>query len=169
MSTARTALYPGSFDPITNGHLDIIVRSLRIFDKVVVAVGHNPKKMGLFSVAERIALINTAVKEGTATEQSDRVVVTSFHGLVVGAAKRHEACAIVRGMRALSDFEYEFQFAHVAKRLDPDIEPVFMMTAEENFFTSSSLVKELEQFGASIVDELVPTCVGAALEKRLGK
>lgn len=163
----RVALYPGSFDPITNGHLDIVQRALRLFDEVHIGIGHNAKKKGgLFTVEERIELIDAAIRE---TIGVGPIAVGSFSELVTKAAERHGACAIVRGMRALSDFEFEFQFAHMAKRLNPRIEPIFPMTSEENFYCSSSIVKEVVGAGGSRenIEGLVPRCVAEAVFEKM--
>ena len=158
----RIALYPGSFDPITNGHLDIVVRATHLFDKILIGIGVNAKKTGLFGVEERISLVLKALAE---KEVAYDVDVVRFEGLVTACAEEHGATAIVRGMRALSDFEFEFQFAHMAKRLAPSIEPVFLMTSEKNFYCSSSIVKEVVGAGGSRenIAGLVPRCVSDAL------
>jgi pantetheine-phosphate adenylyltransferase len=162
----RIAVYPGSFDPITYGHLDIIKRALRIFDHVRIGVGINPRKIGIFSTDERAELIKQACEEDDLSP--DAIHIDAFKGLVYEYAEQAGACAIVRGLRALTDFEFEQQFAHVIKRLHPNIEPVFMMTAESNAYVSSSLVKELAQNGADI-SSFVPACVEEALKKKLEK
>lgn len=155
----RIAIYPGSFDPITSGHVDLIGRALRIFDRLVVAVAVNPRKESLFSADERVALIRTAVA------QDDRLEITSFHGLLVNHVRELGANTLIRGLRALADFEYEFQFAHMNRRLAPEIDTLFMMTSEENFYVSSSLVKEVAAFGGNLTG-LVPVNVAEALKKR---
>ena len=146
------ALYPGSFDPITNGHVNLINRGLNVFDKLIVAVASNVKKQPLFSVEDRIAMIQDAV-------QSDRLEVRSFQGLLVDYAREIDARIILRGLRALSDFEFEFQLAHMNRRLGAKnpggIETMFMMTGEEHFYVSSSLVREIASFGGE-VEGLVP-------------
>ena len=152
------AIYPGSFDPITNGHVDIVQRALAMFDRVVVAIANNVRKAPLFSVEERTAHIRAAV-------QSTRVEVDSFEGLLVDYVKKKGARIVVRGLRALSDFEYEFQLAHMNRRLGAGIDTIFLMTSEKDFYVSSSLVKEVAQFGGSIRG-LVPEGVAAALEKK---
>ena len=158
---ARLAIYPGSFDPITNGHLDLIERSLQIFDRLVVAVAVNPRKAALFTAEERVALIREVVGD------DPRVEVTSFSGLLVDHVRALGARTLIRGMRALADFEYEFQFAHMNRRLAPEIDTVFMMTSEENFYVSSSLVKEVAAFGGD-VSSLVPEPVQRALAAKFG-
>lgn len=155
----RLAIYPGSFDPITNGHVDLIRRGLEIFDRVVVAVAHNPRKSTCFTVNERMSMIVEALKGTKGVE------VTSFKGLLVDHVRAMGARTLMRGMRALADFEYEFQFAHMNRRLAPEIDTVFMMTNDENFYVSSSLVKEVAAFGGN-VSGLVPKCVEAALKAR---
>jgi pantetheine-phosphate adenylyltransferase len=156
----RLAIYPGTFDPITNGHLDILRRSLRLFDRVIVALAENIRKAPLFSLEERRRLILAAI------EHDPRVEVDAFSGLLVDYAKRRGALFVVRGLRALGDFEYEFQLAHMNRHLSPEVETVFMMTAEETFYVSSSLVKEVCQFGGDI-SRLVPPGVAEELQARL--
>lgn len=155
-----TAIYPGSFDPITNGHVDLIQRALRIFDRLVVTVAVNPRKQSLFSAEERESLIHTALPS------TDRVKVTSFQGLLVDHVHALGARTLIRGMRALADFEYEFQFAHMNHRLAPDVDTLFMITSEEHFYVSSSLVKEVAAFGGDLTG-LVPDHVAKALQKKL--
>lgn len=160
MNVERIAIYPGSFDPITNGHIDILNRALALFDKVVVAIADNVRKKPMFSVAERQQHILQAVS------CHPRVEVDSFSGLLVGYARGKNARFVVRGLRALADFEYEFQFAHMNQRLAPDVDTVFLMTAAQYFYVSSSLVKEVAQFGGE-VDWMVPPGIPAALRERL--
>ena len=157
-STARTALFPGTFDPFTNGHLDLTERAARMFPKVVVAVSHSPRKGTLFSLEDRVALAKEAVKA------LPNVEVIGFDGLVVDCAKKAQAQVMCRGIRAVSDFEFEFQMALMNRRLNPRIETVFMMPAESYSYLSSRLVKEVFQLGGA-VRELVPPVV----EKRLGE
>ncbi|MCS6915447.1 MAG: pantetheine-phosphate adenylyltransferase [Myxococcales bacterium] len=159
--TQRLAIYPGTFDPITNGHLDILRRALRLFDRVVVALAENVRKVPLFSTQERRAQILEAVGH------DPRVEVDAFSGLLVEYARRRGAAAVVRGLRALGDFEYEFQLAHMNRHLCPEVETLFMMTAEDNFYVSSSLVKEVARFGGD-VSQLVPPGVAQALRDKLG-
>lgn len=159
--TQRIAIYPGTFDPITNGHLDILRRALRLFDGVVVALAENVRKAPLFSTEERRAQILSAVGH------DPRVEVDAFSGLLVEYARRRGAAAVVRGLRALGDFEYEFQLAHMNRHLCPEVETLFMMTAEDNFYVSSSLVKEVARFGGD-VSQLVPEGVAQALRHKLG-
>ena len=156
----KIAVYPGSFDPITLGHLDILTRSLRLFDEVVVAIAVNPRKQTLFSVEERIEFIRGSLPEG-----EGRVRYDSFDGLLVEYCRDKSASCIVRGLRALADFEYEFQFAHMNRRLAPEIESVFFMTEESNHYVSSSLVKEVASFGGD-VSGLVPPAVNQALKSK---
>jgi pantetheine-phosphate adenylyltransferase len=156
----RIAVYPGTFDPITNGHVDILRRSLAVFDKVIVAIALNVRKAPLFTIDERVAFIKEALG---AVGEGGRVVFDSFDGLLVDYAKARSAGTIVRGLRALADFEYEFQFAVMNRRLAPSVDTMFLMTAEENFYVSSSLVKEVAGFGGDI-SGLVPDGVRRALE-----
>ncbi len=155
----RLAVYPGSFDPITNGHVDLIRRSLRIFDRLIVAVAVNPRKATLLTAQERVDVIRQVVGDDS------RVQVASFSGLLVDYVRESGARILIRGMRALADFEYEFQFAHMNRRLAPEIDSVFMMTSEENFYVSSSLVKEVAAFGGD-VSSLVPKPVQRLLSER---
>jgi pantetheine-phosphate adenylyltransferase len=156
------AVFPGSFDPITNGHLDIIARSLSVFDEVVVAILVNPEKSPLFTVEERVAIIREAYRG------EPRVRVDTFSGLLVDYAEKVGAAVIVRGLRAISDFEYEFQMALMNRRLDPHIETVFMMPAESYSYLSSRLVKEVFQLGGQ-VSELVPPVVERRLRDKYGQ
>jgi pantetheine-phosphate adenylyltransferase len=158
----RVGIYPGSFDPPTNGHLDIVERSSRLFDKVVVGVGQNLSKKTLFSADERVALMKDACKKWPNIE------VRSFDGLQVDFAKECGASFIIRGIRALSDFEFEFEMGNMNRRLAPGIEMVFLMTAPEYLFLSASRVKELVAFGAPI-DNLVPPNVAKALKVHSGQ
>ena len=144
----RIAIYPGSFDPLTNGHLSIIQRALQIFDRLIVAVAVNPKKVPLFTVEERRSLIQDAC-------QDPRVEVDAFQGLLVEYAKRRGVNVLLRGLRAVSDFEYEFQLANMNRKLAPGIETVFMMTGEDYFYLSSQLVREVASLGGD-VSGLVP-------------
>ena len=153
------AVYPGTFDPITNGHVDILLRSLALFDTVIVAIATNPNKTPLFSLEERIGFTREALGE-----KSSQVEFDHNEGLLVDYCKKRGATTIVRGLRALADFEYEFQLAHMNRRLAPGIDTVFFMTDERNHYVSSSLVKEVASFGGD-VSGLVPTAVAAALRK----
>jgi pantetheine-phosphate adenylyltransferase len=154
-------IYPGSFDPLTFGHIDIIERSLRLFDNVVVAIITNPSKQPLFTVEERREML-----EEIARKRFPNVEIDVFHGLLVDYAKRKRAQAIVRGIRAVADYEYEFQMALMNRRLAPQIETVFMMPAEHYSYLSSRLVKEIAELGGS-VRGLVPDIVEKRLRKRL--
>ena len=158
----RVAVYPGSFDPITMGHIDLIERALTIFDRVIVAVANNPRKNPLFSTDVRERLIRESVAH------FERVEVTTFSGLLVDHMKQLGVRILIRGLRALSDFEYEFQFSHMNKRMSPGIETVFLMTSERYFYISSSIIKEVVRFGGD-VSGLVPPPVEAALRERFRK
>jgi pantetheine-phosphate adenylyltransferase len=155
----RIAVYPGSFDPITNGHVDIVQRSLTMFDKVVVAIANNLRKAPLFSVEERTRHIRDAIGA------DPRVEVDAFEGLLIEYVQRRGARIVVRGLRALADFEYEFQLAHMNRRLGRGIDTIFLMTSEKDFYVSSSLVKEVAQFGGDVTG-LVPPTVQHALEEK---
>ncbi len=152
----RIGIYPGTFDPITCGHIDIIERSLRIFDKVIIAVSPNPKKESLFSIKERLEMIREV------TKGYKKVEIDSFAGLLVDYVKKKGAIAIIRGLRAVSDFEYEFQMALMNRKLDHQIETVFLMPSEEYSYLTSSVVKEIASLGGRVT-ELVPQ----AIEERL--
>lgn len=160
----KTAIYPGSFDPITNGHIDIIRRSLACFEHVVIAVANNVRKKPLFTVEERISHLRTAIAED---EIGPRLEIDTFEGLLVDFVLRRKATVVVRGLRALADFEYEFQLAHMNRRLAPDVETLFMMTNEDDFFVSSSLVKEVAELGGDVT-RMVPEVVRVALKARFG-
>ena len=155
--STSVAVYPGTFDPITNGHLDILERALRLFDRVIVTLAVNQRKSPLFSVDERIEFIANALPT-----YKDRLSFKAFDGLLVDFCRQNNAQVIVRGLRALADFEYEFQFAHMNRRLAPDIDTMFFMTDEKNHYVSSSLVKEVASLGGDITG-LVPPPVVAAL------
>lgn len=162
MGKKKTAIYPGSFDPLTNGHIDIIERALDIFDQVVVAVLHNPSKKALFSMEERVAMIRESFNGERA------VIVDSFGGLLVDYAKMRNAVAIIRGMRAVSDFENEFQMALMNRKLNKEVQSVFLMTGFRWIFTSSSIIKEAAQFGGDISD-MVPEAVKLKLMEKYPK
>jgi len=155
------ALYPGTFDPLTNGHLDLIKRSVRMFDKVVVAIFENPAKGPLFSVEERRRLIEESTR-GLSNIEID----TFSNTLLVFYAKQRQAHVIIRGLRAIADFEYEFQMTLMNRRLDEDIETVFLMPREEYTYVASRLIKEVATYGGN-VEELVPPPVALALKEKL--
>lgn len=157
----KTAVYPGSFDPITNGHVDIINRGLRMFDELIVLIAYNPNKKTLFSVDERLEMIREVIKD------CDNVRVESFDGLLVDFVKDAGANVILRGLRALSDFEYEFQLALINRRLNRDIETVFLMTGYKWFYTSSTIINEAASHGGS-VKGLVPDGVNQKLIEKYG-
>jgi pantetheine-phosphate adenylyltransferase len=157
---SRVAVFPGSFDPMTNAHLDVARRAAALFDRLVVGVLNNPRKSPLFSVDERIAQITAAVADFGAN-----VEVTGFDGLTVDFARRNQAGFIVRGLRAVSDFEAELQMAHTNRKLQPGVDTVFLMSALDFGYLSSSLAKEVAQFGGEIAG-MVPDPVAAALRGR---
>jgi pantetheine-phosphate adenylyltransferase len=159
----RVAVYPGSFDPITNGHVDLIKRGTRMFDEIVVLIAYNPNKPTyLFSVEERMELISDVIKN------YEGVRVDCFDGLLVDYVKKTGANIILRGLRALSDFEYEFQLALINRRLNNDVETVFLMTSYEWFFTSSQIIKEAASLGGS-VQGLVPDIVCRKLKEKYAR
>ena len=153
------AVYPGTFDPITNGHADILRRALGLFGRVVVALAENPRKVPLFSIEERRAMITDALG------RDPRIEVDAFEGLLVDYVRRRGAGVVIRGLRALADFEYEFQQAHMNRHLAPEVETIFLMTSEESFFVSSSLVKEVALMGGD-VSRMVPAAVVSALRTK---
>ena len=155
------AVYPGSFDPVTFGHLDVLRRAADVFDRVVVGVLENPRKAPLLAAEQRIALIRLAVIE-TCGDAAARIAVEAFVGLTVDFCRAQGANFIVRGLRAISDFETELQLAHANRKLAPEVDTVFFMTSLEQGYASSSLVKEIAQFGGAI-DELVPGAAAKAL------
>ena len=160
MKSDSIAVYPGTFDPITNGHLDILERALELFDRVIVTLAVNQRKQPLFTAEERIQFIRDAMPR-----VGDRLQFEQFDGLLVDFCRAHNARVIVRGLRALADFEYEFQFAHMNRRLAPGVDTVFFMTDERNHYVSSSLVKEVASLGGD-VSGLVPPAVVAALAEK---
>ncbi|MBX2976096.1 MAG: pantetheine-phosphate adenylyltransferase [Ignavibacteriaceae bacterium] len=155
----KLALYPGTFDPVTNGHIDIIQRASELFDKIVVTVARNLSKTPLFTTEERVFLLKESLKN------FNNVTVDSFDGLVVDHAHSVNACAIIRGLRAVSDFEYEFQMALMNRKLAADISTVFLMPNEKYTYLNSSIVRNLSQFGSD-VSEFVPNVVQDALIKK---
>lgn len=155
----KRAIYPGTFDPVTNGHADLIERAAKLFKHVVIGIALNPSKKPRFSLDERIELLKTV------TAHLDNVEVVGFSGLLVDFAKDQQASVLVRGLRAVSDFEYEFQLANMNRRLSPDLESVFLTPAEENSFISSTLVKEVAHHGGD-VSQFVHIDVANALIKK---
>ena len=160
MSERRVAVYPASFDPITNGHLDLIHRANRLFDELIVAVAINVKKQSLFSLEERIALVRASIGG------LPNVTVDSIDGLLVEYARRKGARFALRGLRALSDFEYEFEMAVMNTHMSPELEHVFLMTSERWFYVSASRIRELAGFGTD-VSEFVPDVVNEALKSKI--
>ena len=156
----RIAIYPGSFDPLHNGHLDVIERASRLSERVIVAVARNLEKEGLFPFDERVELIRQSTRHVPGVE------VATFDGLLVEFAAREKADAVIRGLRAISDFEYEFQMALMNRELDSTLETLFLMPSQEHIFLSSRMVKEIAQFGGNI-DNFVPAPVKAALATKL--
>lgn len=157
----RTVIYPGSFDPLTNGHLDVVQRAAKLFDRVIVAVADNERKRPLFPLEERLMLVREAVKHLPGVEAD------SFRGLLVDFVERRQGQAIIRGLRAVSDFEFEFQLALMNRKLNERIETIFMMPKDSYTFLSSSIVKEIAALGGD-VGSFVPGHVQAALKARLG-
>ncbi|MGD8962027.1 MAG: pantetheine-phosphate adenylyltransferase [Desulfobacterales bacterium] len=155
----KIAIYPGSFDPVTNGHLDIVERGLKIFDKIIVAILYNPNKEYLFGLEERLEMLKDCL------QKFQNVEIDSFDGLLVNYAAHRKAHAILRGLRAMSDFEYEFQMALMNRRLNREVQTVFLMTGLRWIFTSSSIIKEAIQFGGSI-DGMVPDLVQEKLVQK---
>jgi len=155
----KIAVYPGSFDPITNGHVNLIERALQVFDKLIVAVAHNPNKTALFSVEERIEMINIVLKK------DPRVTTASFQGLLVDFAVEQGASVIIRGLRALSDFEYEFQMTLMNRKLNRKVDTMFLMTGYKWFYTSSKIIREAASLGGS-VRGLVPEIVHQRLKEK---
>lgn len=158
----KRAIYPGTFDPVTNGHLDLIKRALNLFDYLIVAIGENPVKKPLFTVEERIYMIKEAIKE---IPEYHRIEVDSFSGLLVDFAKKKSASIIIRGLRAVSDFEYEMQLALMNRKLSNSIDTIFLMPSLRWIFLSSSIVKEAAQFGGN-VEDLVPPVVFQKLKEK---
>jgi len=158
----KKAVYPGSFDPVTYGHIDLIKRALGIFEEVIVSVAHTSEKNSVFSVKERVQMLKEALKD------LDRVTVEDFGGLVVDYARKKNVDVIIRGLRMISDFEYEFQMALTNRRLATDIETIFLMPSEQYSFLSSRLLKEAASLGADL-SSFVPTAVAEALIRKLKK
>ena len=157
----KTAIYPGFFDPITNGHVSIVSRALKIFDRLIIAILNNPQKNPLFTVEERIYMIKQSVRvEGN-------VEVDTFDGLLVDYAVEKESNVVIRGLRALSDFEYEFQMALMNRKLNRNIQSIFLMTDYKWFYTSSTIIKEAASFGGDI-SGLVPKVVNQKLKEKFG-
>lgn len=150
---ARRAIYPGTFDPLTNGHVDIIARACHLFDEVIVALLVNPGKLPLFNVQERIEILNEAVKS-----RFSQVSIETFSGLLVDFARQRQAHAIIRGIRSFKDYEYELPMVLMNRRLNPEVETVLLVASEENSYVSSSLIKEVFNLGGSI-EGLVPETV----------
>lgn len=158
----RTVIYPGSFDPITNGHLDVVQRAAKLFDQVIVAVATNESKNPLFSIAERKAMVTASVK-GLPNVEAD-----TFSGLLVEYVEKRNACAIIRGLRAVSDFEFEFQLALMNRKLNERVETIFMMPKDTYTFLSSRMVKEIARLGGN-VSEFLPPPVLSSLTAKLAK
>ncbi|MBI5183313.1 MAG: pantetheine-phosphate adenylyltransferase [Nitrospinae bacterium] len=158
----RIAVYPGTFDPVTNGHLDIMKRGLKIFDKLIIAVALNPKKNPLFSRQERVNFIKKA------TEGWENIIVDSFESLLIDYAKKHNAIAIIKGLRAVSDFEFELQMGLMNRTLNSNIETIFMLPSEEYFFLNSRIIKEVASLHGDI-SKLVPPVVEQELKEKFGK
>lgn len=155
----KRAIYPGSFDPVTNGHLDVVERAGKLFDEVIVAVAHNDEKLPLFSLEERLDLLKQTVGK------IDRVRIAQFDGLLVEFARNEKANAVIRGLRAVSDFEFEFQMALMNRKLENTVETIFLMPKEEYTYLSSRLVKEIARLGGD-VSKFVPAIVTTALSKK---
>jgi pantetheine-phosphate adenylyltransferase len=165
MARDNIAIYPGSFDPITNGHVDLVKRTLRVFDKVIVAIAINPEKdRSLFTLEERLAMVREVFDE-----TGGRVEADSFQGLLVDYAERKGSTVIIRGLRAISDFEYEFQMAMMNHRLKPHLETFFMMTGESEFYISSRLVKEVVSLGGNVSGLVPPNVLKKLATKFQGK
>ncbi len=156
----KIGVYPGTFDPITKGHVDIVIRSARVFDRVIVAIAPNPHKHPLFELSERVEMARVAI------QGIERVEAKSFQGLLIDFLRQEGAQAIIRGLRAISDFEYEFQIALLNRKLDPAIETVFFMPSDEYSYLTSSIIKELARLGGPLKDFVHPD-VATRLERRL--
>ena len=159
--TKRKAIYPGSFDPLTNGHVDLVLRGLELFDEVIIGILSNPSKDSLFTVSERAALIESVFKK------NKKVTVKSFTGLLVDFAQKQKVNSVIRGLRAISDFDYEAQMALTNRKLS-DLETVFLMAREENSYVSSTVVKQVARYGGN-VSQFVPAPVAKALKDKFTK
>lgn len=162
----RRAIYPGSFDPVTNGHLDIIERGAKLFDEIIIAILNNPEKNPMFSVADRRKMLDEVLPE--IKTDDCRLIVEDFSGLLVEYARKREVQTIVRGIRAVSDYEYELQMALMNRRLEPQIQTVFLMAADKYSYVSSRLIKQVFTLGGTI-DGLVPASVETRMRKKLKK
>jgi len=158
----KRAIYPGSFDPVTNGHIDVVERARKLFDEVIVAVAQNDEKQALFSLEERLDLLRQTVGK------IDNVRVAHFEGLLIEFAVSEQACAVIRGLRAVSDFEFEFQMALMNRKLEDSVETIFLMPKEEYTYLSSRLVKEIARLGGNVT-KFVPAMVASALGKKFKK
>ena len=161
-SEMRRAIYPGSFDPVTNGHLDVIGRALKLFDQVIVAVAHNDEKQALFSLEERLDLLRETAGK------IDKVRIAHFTGLLVEFARVERAGAVIRGLRAISDFEFEFQMALMNRKLETAVETIFLMPKEDYTYLSSRIIKEIARLGGD-VSGFVPVCVAKALSRKFNR
>ena len=159
----KTAVYPGTFDPVTKGHIDIIERALRLFDKLYILVGENPQKATTFTAEERVGMIKKSLKR-----YGSRIEVEHFDGLLLNYVKKKKSNVVVRGLRAISDFEFEFQRAQFNREFAKDIETIFIMTKDDYAFLSSSIIKEISMFGGS-VKGFVPEIVEKKLKEKFGK
>jgi len=158
----RRAIYPGSFDPVTNGHLDVVERARKLFDEVIVAIAHNDEKQALFSLEQRLDLLRETVGK------IDNVRIAQFEGLLVEFAVAQEASAVIRGLRAVSDFEFEFQMALMNRKLESSVETIFLMPKEEYTYLSSRIIKEIARLGGD-VSKFVPLAVAQALAKKFAR
>ena len=161
MNEGRIAVYPASFDPVTNGHLDLIDRASRLFDRLIVGVAYNVDKKGLFTVDERIEMLRDAIGD------RPRIEIDTIEGLLVDYARQRGSRVVIRGMRALADFEYEFEMAMMNAHMYPDVETIFLMTSAKWFYVSASRMRELVRFGADVSD-FVPKLVAQRLKDRIG-
>lgn len=159
MSKKRRVVYPGTFDPVTYGHIDVIERAIDLFDEVVVTVARNPSKSPMFTVAERLEMLRESLKD------YDKIVIDSFSGLIVDHAKEVDAIGIIRGLRAVSDFEYEFQMALMNRKLNEDLRTIFLMPHEKFTYLNSTIVRNLAQFEGDVSD-FVPDCVVQKLKEK---